>query len=391
MPPVRRIQRRQWMWNAEVSCSSITQLHILIRTRFRWIPIRLLLSQNGASFGSHQSRSFIAFHIKLCRLNNAQERKFGLVSRRQHIQQPSVPPQSWPPARKAPTGRLGQKRKRDEEDIEMEVSTPSSPVLSASRRSNRAPRSAQKVYVEDSDEDSPDARVIDEDDYDPSNDSQTASKDPLIEMDDDFLDDMCMDAKELQVKSEPEEPVIPPIPAPQTIDEMIEEDFEDKPKMVSLSYSGFEIPGRYLCVIVEPYPPLPKEELNRAPTVEPPNIRFRAPTAVPQLKETNFTPSPLLASDRGGSMTPATRFRSATPLFLPADDEREPTPASTTGPFGKTIPPDPLFNHDSDEDDEPDLLAFSQALANVPRSGGGLDDDEEIEYLRGDADEVRGD
>lgn len=370
----------------------MAQPHILMRTRFRWIPIRLLLPQNGASFGSHQSQSFFTLHIKLCWLNNFQERNFGLVSRRQHTEQPSVPPpQSWPPARKAPIGRLGQKRKRDEESIEMEVSTPTSPVLSASRRSNRAPRSAQKVYVEDSDEDIPDARGADEDDYDPSNDTQTAYKDPLIEMDDDFLDEMCMDATELQVKAEPDEPVIPSVPASQTIDEMIEEDFEDKPKMVSLSYSGFEIPGRYLCVIVEPYPPLPKEELNRARAVEPPEIRFRAPPAVPQLKETNVTvtPSPLLASNRGGSMTPSTRFRSATPLFLPADDEREPTPAPTTGSFGKTIPPVPLFNHDSDQDDEPDLLAFSQALANVPRSGGGLDDDEDIEYLRGDADEVR--
>ncbi len=269
----------------------------------------------------------------------------------------------------------------------MEVSAPGSPVLPASRRSNRAPRSAQVVYVENSDGDIPDARGVDEDDYDPSDDSQTASKDPLIEIDDDFLDEMGMDARELQVKAEPEEPVIPLTPAPQTIDEMIEDDFEDKPKMVSLSYSGFEIPGRYLCVIVEPYPPLPKEALNRARTLEPPDIRFRAPPAVPQLKETNATPSPLLASDRGGSMTPATRFRSATPLFLPADDERERTPASNTGLLGKTIPPVPLFNHDSDEDDEPDLLAFSQALA---RSGEGFDDDEDTEYLRGDADEVRG-
>ena len=270
----------------------------------------------------------------------------------------------------------------------METSTPGSPVLSASRRSNRVARPAQSVYVEDSDEDVLGARGIDEDDYDPSNDPQTAAEDPLIEIDDDFLDEMFMDAKELQVKAEPEEHVIPSAPAPKTIDEMIEEDFEDKPKMVSLSYSGFEIPGRYLCVIVEPYPPLPKEALNRARTLEPPDVRFRAPSAVPRLKETSIAPSPLLAPDRGGGVTSAVRFRSATPLFLPADDERERTPAPTTGPLGKAIPPVPLFNHDSDED-EPDLLAFSQALANVHRSSGGLDDGaEDAEYLRGDADEA---
>ena len=81
-------------------------------------------------------------------------------------------------------------------------------------------------------------------------------------MDDDFLDEMRMDANELQVKAESEEPVIPSAPLPKTIDEIIEEIFEDKPKMVSLSYSGFEIPGSHLCVIVEPYPPLPKEALR---------------------------------------------------------------------------------------------------------------------------------
>jgi hypothetical protein len=86
------------------------------------------------------------------------------------------------------------------------------------------------VYVEDSDEDVPGAKRADEDDYDPSNDPQTAAEDPLIEIDDDFLDEMCMDANELQVKAEPEEPVIPLAPAPKTIDEMIEEEFEDNQK-----------------------------------------------------------------------------------------------------------------------------------------------------------------
>jgi len=310
-----------------------------------------------------------------------------MVSRRQHVEQPSVPPQSWPPARKA--ARRGQKRKRDEDSPEMETSAPDSPVLSASRRSKRASCSARVVYVEDSDEDTPDARRGGGDDYDPSRDPQTAAEDSLIEIDDDFLGEMHVDANEPKIKAELEEPVLPLAPAPKMIDEMLEADFEDKPKMVSLSYSGFEIPGRYLCVIVEPYPPLPKEALHRAKTLEPPEVRFRAPPVVPQLKETNVIPNLLLASDRGGSVIPAIRFRSATPLFLPADDERECTPAPTTGLFGKAIPPAPLFNLDSDED-EPDLLAFSQALANVPRGGGGLDDgDEDDEYLRGDADEVR--
>ena len=64
------------------------------------------------------------------------------------------------------------KRKRDEERIEVETSTPGSPVLSVPRRSNRTSSSAQTVHVEDSDEDVPAARKDDEydDDYDTSND-----------------------------------------------------------------------------------------------------------------------------------------------------------------------------------------------------------------------------
>jgi hypothetical protein len=313
-----------------------------------------------------------------------------MISRRQPVEQTSMPqPQPWPPARKAPAARHGQKRKIIEVDIEVGTPAPGSPVPSGPRRSKRASSSTQMVYIEDSDEDAPAVRRGDEveDDYDPSNDLQ---EDSLIQMEDDFLDEMRIDVNGLQVKFEPEEPVIPSSPAPKTIDEMIEEDFEDKPKMVSLSYSDFEIPGRYLCVIVEPYPPLPKEALRRAKTLEPPEVRFRAPSAIPRLRETSVTPNPLLASDRGTSVTPAVRFRSVTPLFLPADDERDRTPAPTAGPSGKTIPSIPLFNYDYDEDDEPDLLAFSQALANVPRGGGGFDGgDEDSEYLRGDADEVR--
>ena len=44
--------------------------HILMRTRFRWISIRLLLSQNGASFGSHQSQSFITSYFILSSIDS---------------------------------------------------------------------------------------------------------------------------------------------------------------------------------------------------------------------------------------------------------------------------------------------------------------------------------
>ncbi|KAK7695918.1 hypothetical protein QCA50_000557 [Cerrena zonata] len=98
-----------------------------------------------------------------------------------------------------------------------------------------------------------------------------------------------------------------------------EDEEEQKPKpILKLSYEGFNVNGKCLCVIVEPYPPLPA-------------VR-------------HFVPS-------GGAAQ-----RARTPLFLPGyDDERDrsETPAPFAGPQ-RNLPPVPLFLDDPEDNEDDD-------------------------------------
>ncbi|CAG8570942.1 4394_t:CDS:1, partial [Acaulospora colombiana] len=178
--------------------------------------------------------------------------------------------------------------------------------------------------------------------------------------------------------------ILPPASGNEPFLPEVNDDDEKSKLAMSLSYSGHHIPGRYLCVIVEPYPPLPPEQLPRASTVEPPEVRFRTGPAVPILQGVNNVP----LSSRAGSV----RFRSTTPLFLP-ENEDDGVTEIPSGHGGQTrvLPPVPLFGRverdegDSDGEAGKGLLAFSQALAQVGHEEGGDDSDED--YLRGDADE----
>ncbi|KAG1866512.1 hypothetical protein DFJ58DRAFT_654588 [Suillus subalutaceus] len=161
----------------------------------------------------------------------------------------------------------------------------------------------------------------------------------------------------------------------------IEIDDEDDKKdklALKLKYQGFNIFGRCLCVVVEPWPPI--RSATRAPSVMPlTNEALRGSTIAPP----DFVPS-------------KDNQRARTPLFLPEFDRgRSETPAPF--PRAKTLPPVPLFNDpapDSDDDGygSDDLMIFSQAL----NAAGGMhvaaaDDDDEMDgaVLFGDADEVR--
>ncbi|KAG1907086.1 uncharacterized protein F5891DRAFT_940374 [Suillus fuscotomentosus] len=156
-----------------------------------------------------------------------------------------------------------------------------------------------------------------------------------------------------------------------------EDDKKDK-LALKLKYQGFNIFGRCLCVVVEPWPPI--RSATRAPSVIPlTNEALRGSTIAPP----DFVPS-------------NNSQRARTPLFLPEFDRgRSLTP--TPFPRAKTLPPVPLFNDpapDSDSDGygSDDLMIFSQAL----NAAGGMhvaaaDDDDEMDgaVLFGDADEVR--
>jgi hypothetical protein len=168
----------------------------------------------------------------------------------------------------------------------------------------------------------------------------------------------------------------------------IDVDEDEKPKMsMYLSYGGSHIPGRFLCVIVEPYPPLLPEQIPREATLEPPEIRFQAAPAIPVLQ--------LRDSSRAPSVRPdPIRARSETPLFLPDDEDHSGrAETSTIGQSqSRPRPPVPLFSRgdrieedQEDEDGDVHLLSFSQAMAGVGHEEGGEDSDED--YLKGDADE----
>jgi hypothetical protein len=157
---------------------------------------------------------------------------------------------------------------------------------------------------------------------------------------------------------------------------------EAKPKPVlQLSYQNFELSGRCLCLIVEPWPPL--RATTRAPS--------RA-LSTASLRGSSIAPPSFVSSDQAAA-------RARTPLFLPDDDddeERGETPFRMPEfPQRRILPPVPLFDaprqdNEEDEDDNAELMQFTQAL-NTGGAYGEVDDDDELDgaVLFGDADEVR--
>ncbi|CAL1700827.1 unnamed protein product [Somion occarium] len=181
----------------------------------------------------------------------------------------------------------------------------------------------------------------------------------------------------------PRDPDIPPGPGEMSeeppIDLTTEEEEDIKPKpILKLSYEGFNVSGRCLCVIVEPYPPLPaRREVCLTPT------GLVAPRA-PSIALADYVLS-------GG---PEQRAR--TPLFLPDYDERE--RSQTPAPFlrEKTRPPVPLFYDEAEGEEDEELGGGMYALSQVIQSVGdnpavAAEDDDEIEgaVFFGDADEAK--
>ncbi|KZT20408.1 hypothetical protein NEOLEDRAFT_1075785 [Neolentinus lepideus HHB14362 ss-1] len=233
----------------------------------------------------------------------------------------------------------------------------------------------------------------DDADYTPRHRSSRARRRPkrttqeAIEVEDNFVDDaddtQMIEGtnQELIVKEETED-VLPATPAPDghsqesstTIVINVDEE-ESKPKpILQLRYKGFSISGRYLCVIVEPWPPI--RSASRAPSLAPlQSTGLRRPSIAPP----DFVPS--------------TGLRERTPLFLP-DDDRGETPA----PFlnSRVLPPVPAFNDPAPDQsiegyDESDMMAFSQVLHSAGDLRGIEVDDDDIDgaVLFGDADETR--
>jgi hypothetical protein len=150
-----------------------------------------------------------------------------------------------------------------------------------------------------------------------------------------------------------------------------------KPKPVlSLSYQNFELPGRCLCVIVEPWPVV--KAANRA---------SRAPSLAASLRGSSIAPPGFVTSKQLAA-------RGRTPLFLPDDDDDEPDqkpPNAPQFPQRKVLPAVPAFDEDAadEEDENAELMQFSQALNTSGIHGEVDDDDFEGAVFFADADEAR--
>ena len=160
------------------------------------------------------------------------------------------------------------------------------------------------------------------------------------------------------------------------------EDEEEKPKLtMKVTYQGFTIYDRCLCVIIEPWPK--------------PRDRSRVRSIVPFLARDPDNPT------EWREKTPVASVRERTPLFLPdLDPRRSATPAPLTSRFFPQVPPsfdsndnEELEDHEDDDADEGGMLAFSQALKSAGDERAGSEDENENEgdVFLGDADERRGD
>lgn len=188
------------------------------------------------------------------------------------------------------------------------------------------------------------------------------------------------EVREVSATEPLDEPMIPgeveDIAPPEIELEVDEEEAKPKP-LLQLKYQGFNIFGRCLCVVVEPWPPI--RAPSRAPSIAP--LFSNVPRAL------SIAPPDFISSDQRASMQ-----RERTPLFLPDPDRgRSETPAPSGS--GRILPPVPLFNdaivmdEDSDEDG---LMSFSQSL-NYAGDHGAVEVDDEIDgaIFFGDADEAR--
>lgn len=158
-------------------------------------------------------------------------------------------------------------------------------------------------------------------------------------------------------------------PDPSFIDlEAEEEEMKPKPQL-QLSFSGFNIFGRCLCVIVEPWPVIRAPTMSQMPQSSRMAANSRAPSVVP---------------DPG---------RGQTPLFLPDDDDRGVTPAPTPRPDRPPVPlfDDPPTNNgaQNEVDEGGDMMLFSELLSATGGLRVDADDEDGFDgaILFGDADE----
>lgn len=172
-------------------------------------------------------------------------------------------------------------------------------------------------------------------------------------------------------------------PPDRTIIHIQDDEEEPKPKLtLQLKYQGFQIFGRCLCVIVEPWPPV--RSASRAPSLAP--MMSTTVRQTPSIAPPDFIPSGAGAR------------RERTPLFLPDDDQDRGESPSITAQRLRTLPPVPLFNETPEDerqyesdDSEDGMMQLSQLLNTGRTVNGGVEEDDEYDgaFLFADADESR--
>lgn len=275
----------------------------------------------------------------------------------------------------------------DNEEVNYEE-LPDEEVNVAPRRSTRARKAARGAYREDSDEDEP--QIIEGDQAE-----QDAPMDIDLDAEDVPPRNLPTDSAE-SGESRPDEGAedeMNPVteeslanPGGAYKDPFLEaEEEEEKPKpILQLKFRGFNIFGKTLCVVVEPWPPLQFSKFFRA-TSSTPSEADRAAT-----RERSIAPPEFVASYEAERQ--AREGRAKTPLFLP---ERSVTPAfegygsreASAAPFSVE---GEAGGNEGDEGEESEMMLFSQVLNSV---GGdqvyGNDDELDMGALFGDADEMR--
>lgn len=289
-----------------------------------------------------------------------------------------------------PRGK-GKARAADAEEEAMSVSSDNdgpaegvSGAITNRRRSKRARKVVAGGYRDNVDDDGevpdtgstpangePSAAPADDDDYIPMEVEQTARDASVAPKHEEV--EPSLSAQQPEESSLDVEEAAPAPAGPSIIDvELVGDDEEAQPKPVlKLHYHGFNIYGRCLCVIIEPYPPL--RSTTRAPSLAP-----MGPSRALSMAPPDFVPS-------GGAAQ-----RECTPLFLP-DPDGEPTLAP---PAMRMLPSVPLLSEteEGSDDDDGGMVLFSQILRSVGDHPPGIaEDDDEIEgaVFFGDADEMR--
>lgn len=199
------------------------------------------------------------------------------------------------------------------------------------------------------------------------------------EVDQDATEEIAENSSRTTAQFSQGDTVVPvPVPMFSPVFDVDTEAEEEKFKLsMRVTYQGFTIYDRCLCVIIEPWPTLWD--------------RSRVRSVAPSLAQDSINRTEIRES------TPIVSIRERTPLFLPELDPRRsftPTPLPS-----RLLPSVPLFDdnngaelEDEDAVDEGGMMAFSQVLKSAGgERAGSADEDENEDVFLGDADERRGD